>query len=312
MIVPMQAEMLKNKPWESGSSPDELYGPKGMVGSEERRCYYWLAKNWLKGRGHIVDAGAFLGSSTFCFASGAATAGHRQFRGEPIIQAFDYFKVVDQYVGESIRRDFRPIAEGESYLDIFEAQTSKYRDMIKPHAGNFLDKRWNGRPIEILFIDIAKTADLNAHAIGEFFESLIPGHSIVVHQDYYHCWHPYIHASMEFFDDEFELVDERVEFQSRVWVLKKQIPKEKIARMAKGDLTLEENIALFDRLVAKSSPALRPMMDLTKIWQLWIGHDVARAREAIVKYQDAYKIDEGKELWAVQARQVRGVVMRGA
>jgi hypothetical protein len=307
----MQPEILKTKPWEDGKAPNELYVPKGMVGPEERRCYYWLAKNWLSGRGHIVDAGAFLGSSTYCFANGAAAGGRREYGGEPLIHAFDYFKVVDQYVGESITRDFRPIADGESYLDIFEGQTADYRDMIKTYAGNFLDHRWSGRPIEILFIDIAKTAELNAHAIGEFFGSLVPGQSALIHQDYFHCWHPYIHASMEYFDDEFELVDEHVPHQSRVWRLKKAIPKEKIARLAQNSLTKEERLALFDRLVAKSSDFSRPMIELAKIWQIYQDRDRERAREEILKFQDRYKIDDRNVLWAVQARQVRAHIIPG-
>ena len=305
----MQSDILKTKPWEDGKAPNELYGPKGMVGPEERRCYYWLAKNWLSDRGHIVDAGAFLGSSTYCFANGAAAGGRREYMGEPLIHAFDYFKVVDKYVGESISRDFRPIADGESYLDIFESQTADYRDMIQTYAGNFLDQRWNGRPIEILFIDIAKTSELNAYAIGEFFGSLIPGHSVLIQQDYYHCWHPYIHVSMEYFDDEFELVDEHVPHQSRVWRLKKAIPKEKIARMAQYDLTSAERLVLLDRLIEKSSEFSRPMMELTRIWQIFLDREFARAKDEILKFQDQYKIDGRQELWAEQARQVRAHVM---
>src|SRR6202012_5380603 len=116
--------------------------------------------------------------------------------------------------------------------------------MIASHAGNFLDQKWSGDPIEILFIDVAKTAALNAHAIGEFFPNLVPETSIVVHQDYFHCWHPHIHVSMEFLSDEFELLDEHVEFQSRVWRLVKPIPPEKIARLKADDLNLDERLAL--------------------------------------------------------------------
>src|SRR5262245_52061951 len=101
-----------------------------MIGPEERRCYYWLGQHWLSGRGCIVDAGAFLGAWTRCFAAGAAAGGLRSFGDDQLVHAYDYFMVVDDYVGAAIARDFRPIKRGESYLDIFAAQTGAYADMI--------------------------------------------------------------------------------------------------------------------------------------------------------------------------------------
>lgn len=297
---------MSEKPWEaeSASAPGELYEPKGMIGPEERRCYYWLGKNRLSGQGCIVDAGAFLGASTLCFAAGAAAGGRRDFEGRTLVHAYDYFKVVDAYVGKSIAKDFRPIALGESYLDIFNGQTAKYSDLIHAYPGDFLTHRWHGDPIEILFIDIAKTAALNAHAIGEFFPSLIPGRSIIVHQDYFHCWHPYIHIGMEFFDEEFELLDEHVKHQSCVWRLTKPLPAEKIARMRAYDLSKEERMALLDRLVAKSSDSFRPMVEVVRLWQRHIDRDLDEARMDLDRIRRTYDIDHRSELWARQAREI--------
>lgn len=131
---------LRGKPWNDTRWPTSaaIRGPKGMVGPEERACYYWLGRNWLSGKGCIVDAGCFVGASTFCFAAGAADGGRRSFDGGKLVHAFDYFKVVDQYVGEAISRDFRPIARGQSYLDIFQAQTAPCADMIASYARDFL------------------------------------------------------------------------------------------------------------------------------------------------------------------------------
>jgi hypothetical protein len=300
------------KPWEAegGSAPIEVYEPKGMIGPEERRCYYWLGKNWLSGQGCIVDAGAFLGASTFCFAAGAAAGGRRDFHGGTLVHAYDYFKVVDRYVGDRIARDFRPIAIGESYLDIFESQTAKYHDIIQVHPGDFLAHHWHGDPIDILFVDIAKTASLNAHVIGEFFSKLIPGHSIVVHQDYYHCWHPYIHISMEFFDEEFELVDEHVRHQSRVWRLMKPLSAEKIGRMRTYDLSREERMVLLDRVVRKSSASFRPMVEVARLWQHRIDRDYAAARTDLGRIRQTYCIDHRSELWALQALRIEDLLAR--
>lgn len=307
---PLPPEVLLTRPWTETKTPASLDIPKGMVGPRERACYYWLGKNWLSGQGTLIDAGAFLGASTLCFATGAADAGHKDFKGRPLIHAYDYFKVVDQYVGEAISRDFRPIKNGESYLDIFQAQTAAHANLIEPHPGNFLSHKWHGDPVEVLFIDIAKTADLNSHAIAEFFPHLIPGRSVLVHQDYFHCWHPYIHISMEFLADEFEMVDEHVPHQSRVWRLAKPIPAEKIARMAAYDLSREERLALLDRQIAKSSDFYRPMIEVVKLWQHCIDHDWDTAHKAMAAFRKNHDLENTQILWATQARDVENAIAR--
>ena len=302
---------LKAQAWRDAFDwPGEIYAPKGMIGPEERRCYYWLGKHWLSGRGCIVDAGAFLGASTLCFAAGAAASGRRHFNGDPLVHAYDYFKVVDAYVGDAISRDFRPIGLGESYLEIFATQTASYADMIRAYPGDFLERRWNGAPIEILFIDIAKTPELCAHTVAQFFPHLIPGRSVLVHQDYFHCWHPYIHIGMEFLDEEFELIDEHVPHQSRVWRLAKAIPADKIARLAAYDLSKQERIALLDRLVEKSSEFSRPMNEVARLWQRCIDRDLDGARTDLARLREQYGIDDRRELWAKQALEVEAAIGR--
>jgi hypothetical protein len=296
-------DLLRVKPWEKWRAvPREVLKPKGMIGPEERRCYYWLAKHWLSGQGVIVDAGAFVGASTFCFAAGAAAANRRAFDGHPIVHAYDYFRVVDDdYVREAISRDFRPINDGESYLDVFADQTRAHAGLIRTYTGDFLQRQWSGLPIEILFIDIAKSSALGAHAVAQFFPSLIPGRSIVVHQDYYHCWHPNIQVGMEYLAAEFELLDERVQYQSRVWRLAKPIPAEKVARLGADDLSRDERMALLDRLIARSSPRSRPMNELVRVWQIFIDGDPARARAEIRRVIQSYRSVDPGDFWAPQA-----------
>jgi len=298
------------KPWtkKSENIPEIVMKPKGMIGPEERSCFYWLAKNRLTGLGCIVDAGSFLGASTLCFAAGAFDAGHKTFGNRPIVHAYDYFKAVDKYVVQYIESSFRPAKEGDSYLDIFNEQTESYRELIAAYPGDFLGHKWHGDPIEILFVDVAKSAKLNAHAIGEFFPSLIPGVSVVVHQDYFHCWHPYIHIGMEFFGDEFELLDEHVEFQSRVWQLKQELSPEKIARMRAYDLAKSERLELLDRLIDKSSTHSKPMMEVVRLWQHCIDKDYEIAGIEIDRLRSKYKIDGRPEIWFKQALRIESTL----
>jgi hypothetical protein len=67
----MKSLDLSGKPWDAAGAeiPNEIYLPKGMLGPEERRCLFWIARDHFINRGAIVDAGAFVGASAYCFAS---------------------------------------------------------------------------------------------------------------------------------------------------------------------------------------------------------------------------------------------------
>ncbi len=297
---------FSGKPWNARADeiPPEIYTPYGMVGPEERRCFYWLARYGLTGQGCVVDAGCFLGASTLCFASGAAAAGHRSFRGGPIVHAFDYFKAFDQYIADAIRKNVRRVEKGGPYLYIFKEYTEKYAAMIEAHPGNFFKQHWSGAPIELLFIDVAKRERLNAHLAREFFPHLTPG-AFVIHQDYFHCWHPYIHISMEYLADAFEVVDEHVMHQSRVWRMIAPIPEEKIARIQAYDFSKEERLALLDRMIANSSSRSRPMMQAVRLWQVCLDGDQDTARREIARLKTEYPLGEHNfQLWARQIRDI--------
>jgi predicted O-methyltransferase YrrM len=301
----LSAADLKRKPWEADSSvPASIFEPIGMVGPEERRSYWWLGKYWLGDQGCIVDAGAFVGASSVAFASGAAAAGRRSFQGGPILHAFDYFSVIDDYVRESISEQFSPIEVGESYLPIFERQTASYRDMIRTHPGDFLQHRWDGTPIEILFIDIAKTASLNSNVAAQFFPSLLPGRSIILQQDYFHCWHPYIHITMEYLRDHLELLDDHVEYQTAIWLLSSSIPQEKLQRLVSYDFNATERLALLDRLIMHSSQQMRPMIQTVKLWQLCLDKDYDAAFHAFTELDRSHDLRKSHELWARQALEI--------
>lgn len=300
---------LKQKPWLNDPGiPDHIHEAVGMIGPEERRCYWWLARNWLGAEGCIVDAGAFVGASSVAFADGAAAAGRRSFRERPILHAFDYFSVVDAYVQQSIAESFRRVGMGDSYLPIYERQTRHYRDMIAIHPGDFLAHHWDATPIEILFVDLAKTSALNAHVVAEFFPRLLPGRSLVLQQDYFHCWHPYIHIAMEYLKDHFELIDERVDYQTAIWLLSSPVPPEKIKRIARYDFDASERLVLLDRLSGRSSPAMRPMIETVKLWQLCLDESYAAARHQLEAMDEAYGLRGHEALWARQALEIEALI----
>jgi hypothetical protein len=109
---------------------------------------------------------------------------------------------------------------------------------------------------------------------------------------------------MEYFGDEFEMVDEHVPHQSRIWRLIKAIPQEKIERIRDYTLDKAERLALLDRLVEKSTPHSRPMMEVVRLWQHCLDKDYDSARQDIARMRSIYDVDGGAELWFRQAIQV--------
>lgn len=297
--------MQQIKPWNDRNleMPEGIFEVKGMLGKEERRFLYWFGRYGFTGAGHIVDAGAFIGASAYCLAAGFARNGRKIM--PPLLHSYDLFVAHDQYVADAISRDIRPLKLGEAYLDIFETQNAAHLKLIETHPGDFLDKKWSGDPIEFLFIDIAKTEKLNSHIVEEFFPSLIPGRSIVVQQDFYHVWHPYIHVTMEFLSDYFEIVDPLVEHQSRVYRLLRPIPKELIDRVIRYDFADEERTKLLKRSATTSPSPTREMLEAIAVYDAVISNNseryYAQMAEFVRKHPD-YRVSDA--LWAKQTREV--------
>ena len=209
---------LSAKPWEGYPVPDRIYMPHGMIGFEERRMLYWLGAEHYSGAGVIVDAGAYLGASAFALASGLAQSRHAGAT-HAVVHSYDRFVADDDYIQNDISQRFHPVPPGYDYQGLFEFQTALCRDNIIAHCGDFIASPVPDAPIEILFVDVAKTGSLNARLVEHYFTRLIPGKSVVVQQDFYQAWYPYIPITMEYFGDWFAVVDAHVAESSRLYLL---------------------------------------------------------------------------------------------
>lgn len=292
---------FSGKPWDQAPAPDDIYPVPGMLGDEERRALYWIAKNAYEGKGAIVDAGAFVGASAVCLAAGSAASGCAR---RPSVYSFDYFAAIDDYVVDFISNKIRPIAKGESYADVFQGYTRRYGALIEMRPGDFLSHHWREGAIEILFIDIAKTQSLNSHLVKELFPSLIVGSSIVIQQDFYHLWHPYIHITMEFLADYFDTLDERVLYQSRVYRYVRPIPQSALDRIIKYEFTTDEKIALLRRAAERSASPVKEMLEAIVVYQSILDKDDARFLEELANFERRHpEFRTSGDLWAVHLRQ---------
>jgi len=239
---------MNAKPWLAPNARAGSYA-LGMLGLEERKLLYELARNIYTGEGAVVELGAFCGASTCCLAAGLRdnprTAGHR-------VHSHDCFVANEPYLVSFIRTQFGESLEmGESFAAIFRRATAEFADLIEIHAGNLLEQTWpSGVPIELLFIDVAKTLALSGKVLTEFFASLIPGKSIVIHQDFYHPTAFYLPVVMDFLRDYFTIIEAGRDW-SVVFRLKSAIPQEKLRIASRYEFSFVQQQAALRRTMRR-------------------------------------------------------------
>lgn len=210
----------------------------------EKRMLYWLTLHSYEAKGLILDQGAFLGGSTICFASGLRSRGF----ASPLIHSYDLFRL-GPFELEHYFADNPP--PGKVTRPLFDANLAGFHDLVEVHEGNLLNRRWPGDAIEILFVDVAKTAQLWDHVLEHFFPSLIPGESLVILQDYLFGrtgpWHQVV---MEKLSDHFELVTD-TDVNSVLFRYLGGLTGQKIDDAKWQRIPGEERLRLMDRAITR-------------------------------------------------------------
>jgi predicted O-methyltransferase YrrM len=238
--------MVNAKPWLDQNAQAGSYA-LGLLGLEERKLLYQLARHNYTGEGAVVDLGSFCGASTCCLAAGLRdnprAAGRR-------VDSYDSFIASEPYLVDFIREQFGETIEmGQSFATTFRRATAEFADIIEVHAGDLLEQNWPwDRSIEILFVDVAKTLALSGKVLTEFFPHLTPGKSIVIHQDFYHPTAFYLPIVMDYLTDHFTIIEAGRDW-SVVFRLEKPIPQ--------GTLRIA---SLYKFSFAQQQAALRRMM----------------------------------------------------
>jgi len=176
-----QQTLLDTAPWQ-GLDPTVLASADPvptMLHQEERQMYYWLARDYLQDAGTIVDLGSYVGGSTACLAAGCEAGGKSS-----AIHSYDRFEI------HNAERKARLLSLGvPDFLDAdilpaIQTMLSPWKSRIHLYPGDIRRMGWSRGPIELLIIDAAKHANTGDHIASTYFPHLIPGRSLVVHQDF--------------------------------------------------------------------------------------------------------------------------------
>lgn len=180
-------------PWRTGPwrPPEAARKVPTMLCEDEQRLLYWLGADWAAGIGAVCDLGCFAGGSTARMASGLAA----QDLSAPV-HAFDFFTVAPDHKQKFLYANGVPRFWGSNLLPTARRLLKPWRDRITFHKIDVETATWPDDPIEILFIDVMKTPATADAILANFFPALIPGRSVIVHQDYQHWRQPWIAAQM--------------------------------------------------------------------------------------------------------------------
>jgi len=168
-----------------------------MICEDEIRLLHYLARAYYTGAGALVDLGPLAGGSTYALASGLGD------RSDGRIFSYDLWDFHRDWERFFAGKNLQP---GDDIMPLFLENVTPFRGRITAVKGDIAAQRWTGGPIEILFVDAAKTPEVMRHIANEFFPHLIRG-AIVVHQDYVSAEDPWIHVAMGELGAHFEVTD---------------------------------------------------------------------------------------------------------
>ncbi len=243
--------------------PSTIQSHPSMISREEKRQLFEAASIQYQGEGRIVDAGIFLGGSTMCFGQGID---HNRQKNKilarwpkPIVsfeQALinpGMFKHFDRH-GLTVKGKV-----GDTFEPALRELISPVLDKVDLRIGDITKASWSpDEPIEILFLDVIKTPEINTFVLKTFFPHLIPGKSLVIQQDYFLDLLPYLKVGQEFFADHFEFVAEVG--PTAVFRLTKRITAKDVQADPMNFLPLDEKLKLVDRAASRSKNRPRQFM----------------------------------------------------
>ena len=287
-------EALRATPWRDlGLGGRDVHTIPSMIAPDESLYLYWLARSRYTGRGEIVDGGPLLGGSTVAFAEGLR-ANDRVVNKAGRIHSYDLFEYTP-FMKRLFRRSPEPSA-GESLLPRFRTNVQPWAESVRVYPGDILQRSWPGAPIEILFIDVAKTWDIQRHLLREFFPCLIPGVSVVVQQDYFFVSCYWIHLIMESLADYFRPVH-MPDGPTLGFEVVAPVPADLLRVDYQHALSKAEAIRLMDRALARFEGAKRLVASTAKVSLLLAYRDVDAARALLDQirldpaYGEAVRID---------------------
>jgi len=179
--------------------PAAILRPAGMLGPNDRRLLYLLARSLGRDAAAVVDAGSLIGASAYCLAEGLC--GDDAPAADGILHCYDTFRITESYLLDYFRQllpvgmERAGIAMGWSFQDLFEVQTEPFRRLITVHAGDITNHPSVPPDVALLCIDICTSEAANAAVCADFIPNVRAG-GCIVYKEYLRPWHPYVQVAV--------------------------------------------------------------------------------------------------------------------
>ncbi|HET7326698.1 MAG TPA: hypothetical protein VFJ14_05355 [Nocardioidaceae bacterium] len=225
----------------------------GMLSAAERALLRELVRRTWRGDGVIIDGGSFFGSSLVALATGleanpkAPIVDLDGFHGGKPIHGYELgFLPAPASDKVDRRRVFGGVEYllGDSFVPILKDNIGPHRQFVELHIGDLNEETWDGSPVEIAFIDVCKTARLNAHVSREFYPAMIGGASTLVNQDFFFDRLPWIKVTMGYLKEYFRW--EGQVFTSSIYSNVKAVPQDVAGHDPFTEDSYEECLAYHD------------------------------------------------------------------
>jgi hypothetical protein len=250
---------LVRRPWRDVSLPPDATGIPTMLSKMERRLLYGLARDYAADDAAIVDAGSFLGGSTAALLAGVRD--RRQPWMGPPVESFDFFRV-EAFTIPKFFWNHPSVQVGQSFRPRFDAHIARFDVPHIVHEGDITKIGWSGGPIDVLFLDVLKSWEINDAVLRDFFPSLVPGRSVIVHQDYGWGDNPWIAVTVELMRDSLVLID-WMEWGSHVYFVEGELPADVIEEGV-ADLDLDTKLELVERAIHHAEGWVQGMMEISR------------------------------------------------
>jgi len=275
----------------------------GMTSRPEQRWLRNYAAQRYRGVGAIVDLGCFLGATTIALAEGLEL-NRKANRNQ--IYAYDLFIWNKRYEARARGKEVEGLFTiGGSFLPEFLRRTQNWRDYIVIHEEDLRHARWEHGPIEFLFIDAMKSPEVATAIASNFFLHLVPAKSYVAHQDFPHCFAPWIHFLTFRLRDYFRFVADL--HQSSLFRLEREIePQALVGDLSPAAVSSAEIEAAFDYSISLVGDDKKANVIAAKAVAYAARGEFPRAHEMLTqsRYGPASRADEFNKVKAMIERKL--------
>jgi hypothetical protein len=249
----------------------------GMTSKTEQDYFAGYGEKTYSGKGEIVDLGCWLGSTTIPLVKGllknpAFTESNRKVYAYDLFIWFEWMN--SSAAGTNLAGKYR---EGDNFVEEFRARTKALAHRIEIREGDLKQIGWTGEKIEFLLVDAMKNWDLANAIVRDFYPSLMPNESVILHQDYAHFFTPWIHLLQWTFRENFAFIGEVPKSQSVIFRYKNKIADELLNKNYSFESFSDADVdAAFDYSLNLVSTEKLPNVAASKV--MWFLHQNEREK----------------------------------